>query len=153
MARELGGPEMKRTQRQRLGKNFLDLIEEATHVLRTAPAATLAVYFLGTIPFVLGLLFFWADMSRSPLAPQHLASASLGMALLFFWMKFWQAAFARRVRAQAAGEEFPLFTFRRCVRIFFVQAIIQPLTGLLLLPLALIPTCFRSPGYTRSTKT
>jgi hypothetical protein len=129
---------MKRTQRRQEGKGCLDLIEEATHLLRTAPAATLAVYFLGTIPFVLGLLFFWAEMSRSPLAPQHLAGASLGMALLFFWMKFWQAVFARRVRAQAAGEEFPLFTFRRCVRIFFIQAIIQPL-ALLLLPLALIP--------------
>jgi hypothetical protein len=129
---------MKRTQRQRLGKNSLDLIEEATHVLRTAPAATLAVYFLGTIPFVLGLLFFWADMSRSPLASQHLAGASLGMAVLFFWMKFWQSVFARRVRAQAASEPFPRFTLRVCGRIFFTQAIIQPF-GLLLLPLALIP--------------
>src|SRR5580698_7976778 len=129
---------MKRTQRQRLGKNSLDLIEEATHLLRTAPAATLAVYFLGTIPFVLGLLFFWADMSRSPLASQHLAGASLGMAVLFFWMKFWQSVFARRVRAQAAGEPFPRFTLRASGRMFFTQAIIQPL-GLLLLPLALIP--------------
>src|SRR5580704_5702787 len=129
---------MKRTQQQRDGKSALDLLEEATQLLRTAPAAVLAVYFLGTIPFVLGLLYFWADMSRSPLAPQHLAGASLGMALLFFWMKFWQAVFARRVRAQAAGEEFPPFTFRRCLRTIFVQAIIQPI-GLLLLPLALIP--------------
>ena len=46
-----------------------DLLEEATHLLRTAPAATLAVYYLGAVPFVLGLLYFWADMSRSPFAP------------------------------------------------------------------------------------
>jgi hypothetical protein len=120
------------------GKNAFDLIEEATHLLRTAPAATLAVYYLGAIPFVLGLLFFWADMSRSPLAPQHLAGGSFGVAALFFWMKFWQAVFARRVRAQAARENFLPPGFRRCARIFFTQAIIQP-SGLFVLPLALLP--------------
>lgn len=129
---------MKRTQRRQQGKSTFDLIEEATHLLRATPAATLAVYFLGAIPFVLGLLFFWADMSRSPLAPQHLASASLGMAALFFWMKFWQAIFARRIRAKAAGEPFSPLRFRTCARIFLTQAIIQP-SGLFILPLALIP--------------
>lgn len=129
---------MKRTQRRQQGRSAFDLIEEATHLLRTAPVATLAVYYLGTIPFVLGLLFFWADMSRSPLAPQHLAEASLGLALLFFWMKFSHAAFARRVRAQAAGETLPPPGLRRLTRIFFMQAIIQP-SGLFLLPLASLP--------------
>jgi hypothetical protein len=46
---------MKGKQRQRQSKAVFDLIEEATHLLRTAPAATLAVYYLGAIPFVLGL--------------------------------------------------------------------------------------------------
>src|SRR5580698_1790070 len=104
---------MKRDDKRRQGKSAFDLIEEATHLLRTAPAATLAVYFLGAIPFVLALLFFWADMSRSPLASQHVAGASLGMAVMFCWMKFWQAVFARRVRAQAAGEPFAPLTLRR----------------------------------------
>ena len=126
---------MKPTNRRTHGKTAFDLIEEATHLLRTAPAATLAVYFLGTVPFVLGVLFFWADMSRSPLAPQHLAAGSLGMAALFFWMKFCQAVFARRIRAQAARETYLPPGFRRCARIFFMQAIVQP-SGLFLLPLA-----------------
>lgn len=129
---------MKRNQRRQQGKSALDLIEEATHLLRTAPAGTLAAYFLGAVPFVLGLLFFWADMSRSPLAPQHLAASSLGMAALFFWMKFWQAIFARRIRAQAAGEPFPPLALRRCARIFITQAIVQP-AGLFVLPAALLP--------------
>ena len=87
---------MKRAQRRQLGRGAFDIVEEATHLLRTAPIATLAVYYLGAIPFVLGLLFFWADMSRSPLAPQHISGASFGLALLFFWMKFCQTLFARR---------------------------------------------------------
>ena len=86
---------MKRARRQQCKGSF-DLIEEATHRLRTAPAATLAVYYLGAIPFVLGLLYFWADMSRSPFAGQHLVDSALGLAALFLWMKFWQVIFARR---------------------------------------------------------
>jgi len=129
---------MKRTAWRQQGKGAFDLLEEATHLLRTAPAATLAVYFLGSIPFVLGLLFFWADMSRSPLAPQHLAGASFVLAALFFWMKFCHARFARRLRAQAAGEVFSPAGWRPAVRIFFNQAIIQS-WGLLILPLALVP--------------
>jgi hypothetical protein len=129
---------MKRTQRPEHGRTVFDLIEEATHVLRTAPAATLAVYFAGAIPFVLGFLFFWADMSRSPLAPQHLAEASLGMAALFFWMKFCQAIFARRVRAQVAHEPPAPWKFRTCARILVTQAMVQP-SGLFILPLAIIP--------------
>jgi hypothetical protein len=130
---------MKPAQRRQQGRNAFDVIEEATHLLRTAPAATLAIYYLGTIPFVLGLLFFWADMSRSPLAPQHIGGASFGMALLFFWMKFCQTLFARRLRAQAAREAFLAPDFRRGLRIFFMQGIVQS-TALFLLPVATVLT-------------
>lgn len=128
---------MKAARRRRGGKAALDLIEEATHLLRTAPAATLAVYFVGAIPFVLGALYFWSDMSRSPFADQHLAEASLGVALLFLWLKFWQAMFARRVRAHLASEPMPRWTLRGCWRVFLSQAIAQP-SGLFLIPLSAV---------------
>ncbi len=128
---------MKRARRQQ-GKGAFDLIEEATHLLRTAPAATLAVYYLGAFPFALGFLYFWADMSRSPFASQHLAEATFGMAVLFFWMKFCQVLFARSLRAQITGENFPCLNFRQCARIFLTQTILQPL-GLFLIPFAAVP--------------
>jgi hypothetical protein len=128
---------MKRARRLHCRSAF-DLIEEATQLLRTAPAATLAVYYLGAIPFALGFLFFWADMSRSPFAAQHLSEATFLLSALFLWMKFWQVIFARKVRAQIAAEPLPRWNFRRCARIFLKQATLQPL-GLFVLPLALIP--------------
>ena len=128
---------MKHAQR-RQGKGAFDLIEEAVHLLRTAPLATLAVYYLGAIPFVLGLLFFWADMSRSPFASQHLADASLALAGLFFWMKFCQAVFARHLRAQIAAEPPPALNLRLGARMAITQIILQPF-GLFLIPLSLIP--------------
>jgi hypothetical protein len=129
---------MKRAHRRRDGKPGIELIEEATHLLRSAPMTTLAVYCAGVIPFVLGLLYFWADMSRSPFANQHLAEAALGMTALFLWMKFCQALFVRRIRAQIAGEPMPRWNARQCGRVFLTQAIVQP-SGLFIIPLASIP--------------
>ena len=124
--------------RRQPGKSGFDLIEEATHRLRTAPVATLAVYYLGAIPFVLGLLYFWADMSRSPFAGQHLIDSALGMAGLFLWMKFWQVIFARRLRAHVATEPAPHWTVRRWGRVVLTQAFVQP-SSLFVLPLSLVP--------------
>src|SRR6185437_16020621 len=93
---------------------------------------------LGAIPFVLGLLFFWADMSRNPYAPGHLADASFAVCVLFLWMKFWQVIFARRIRSQIAVEPPMELNFRRVLKIFITQAILQP-SGLFLIPLSSIP--------------
>ncbi len=128
---------MKRGARRDQGKPGLELIEEALHLVRSAPAGTLAMYYLGALPFMLGALWFWADMSRSPFAEQHLESASLGLAALFLWMKFWQGLYARALRAAMGKGQEPLD--RGAVwRMVVTHAALQP-TGLFLLPLALVP--------------
>jgi hypothetical protein len=129
---------MKRANLRRQGKGSIELIEEAIHALRTAPATALAAYYLGSLPFVLGLLFFWADMSRSPFANRHHTEAALGVAALFLWMKFWQSVFAIRLRAHVSGEQPAALDFARCQRIFVSQAALQP-TALFVLPLAAVP--------------
>jgi len=128
---------MKRATPTPETRTSLDLVEEAIDLLRSAPLATLSTYYLGALPFVLGLLFFWADMSRSPFAYQHLAGAALGMAALFVWMKFWHAVFLRRLRAAVTGHA-EAFGPGRAWRTFLAQAALQP-TGLFLLPLSAIP--------------
>ncbi len=115
---------------------MFDLIEETTHLLRTAPLAAFASYYAGAVPFVVGLLFFWADMSRSPFASQHLAQSAFALAALFAWMKFWQAVFARRLRAQLAAEPWPGLGFRRAANMVLTQTILQP-AGLFLIPMSL----------------
>jgi hypothetical protein len=128
---------VKRAERRRQGLAALELIEQAIHQLRAAPPATLASYYLGALPFVLGLLYFWGDMSRSAFAEQHVAGAALGVAALFLWMKFWQAVFARNLRASFAGEPPPPLGFRRGWRILVAQTALQP-SGLFALPLAFV---------------
>ncbi len=129
---------MKPSGRQ-LDKGAIELIEEAVHLLRRAPTAILAGYYAGGLPFVLALLYFWADMSRSPFAYQHLAGGALGLAALFVWMKLCHSIFARQLRALMAGEPLPALSFRSCRRIFISQTALQT-TGLFVLPFSLILT-------------
>ncbi len=115
-----------------------EILEEATHLLRIAPGMTLATYYAGSVPFILGLLYFCEEMSRSPFASQDLVGAALVLAILFLWMKTCQVMYCRQIRAILAAESMPQWSLRRGLRIFFCQSAIQP-TGLFILPLVLIP--------------
>ena len=50
----------------------LELTEQAVALLRRSPFSAWAAYYLGTLPFLLGLLYFWGDMSRDAAASQRL---------------------------------------------------------------------------------
>lgn len=121
----------------------LDLLEEAVYCLRRAPWAHFAIYYLGSIPFVLGLFYFWTDMSYNAGATQRCLGASLGLAGLFVWMKSWQAVWASQLRAHLRGQPPAGWTLRRSVRLILTQTCCQPwwflampVAGLLLLPVA-----------------
>ncbi len=113
----------------------LDLLEESSHLLRALPASAIAYDFIGTLPFVLALLFFWYDMSHGAFAGEHVGLASLGLALLFVWMNVWQSLFALRVRQALDGNPRP----QRTARLIAQQSIVQP-TCLLAVPAAALVT-------------
>jgi len=115
----------------------LQLIEEATHVVRSAPPRALLTYYAGAVPFVVGFLYFSADMSTSPFAAQHAAEAALGVTALFIWMKVCQAAFAQCILAEVAGRPAPSWSLRKAARVAVSQTAIQS-TGLFLTPVAFI---------------
>ena len=83
----------------------LELIEDAIRLLRSLPASTWLVYAAGAVPFGLGGLYFFAEMSQSAFAMRDLPAAALGMALLFGWLKTCQAVFAARMRSQLLAQE------------------------------------------------
>ncbi len=115
----------------------LSLLDEAAHRLRAAPAATLGIYYAATLPFLLALLYFWADMSRSADAAERGTALALGLALLFVAMKIGQTVFVARLRAQFAGRPPERWTMARLARAAFVQTVWQP-TGLFVLAVSLI---------------
>ncbi len=116
-------------------KSAILIIEEAVHILRSSPIALLFSYYLGSIPFVLGLLYFWADMSRSAKAHEYGAVAALGLAVLFVWMKYWHMVFALRVRSRLAGEPELTWSVSRILSIIATQTLIQS-TRLIIMPIA-----------------
>jgi hypothetical protein len=129
-----------KTERKRIqGKRATELIEEAMHLLRRCPAAVLLLYCIGALPFAMGLLFFWSDMSHSGFAWQHETTASLGMVILFVWLKFWQAIFVTRLRAHFTSRPDAPWSFRRIALLLVVQVTLQPI-GLFLLPVAAVLT-------------
>ena len=85
-----------RTHRQ-AGRGALELLEEAVHLLRLVPAGVLLTYYVGALPFVLALLYYWADMSRGSFAADRAGAGAFVLALIFLWMKTWQAVFAAQL--------------------------------------------------------
>jgi len=129
----------------------IGLMEESVHLLRHAPAGTLAIYFAGCFPFVLGLLFFWAHMTWFAPSPGSVAWSALGLAGLFAVMKGAQAEFCTRLLAQRLGVAPASLTVRRFFRVVAVQTRVQawglllvPLAGLLLVPFAWVYAYFQS---------
>ncbi len=127
---------MKRKRLQE-EKGPVELVEEAIHLLRLAPGAALIGYYVGTLPFVLALLFFWSDMARSAFAQERLIPGVGALGVLFVWMKCWHGVFAGRLLAQLCGEPPPRLKFSWLLRVALHQAIVQPI-GLFLLPAALV---------------
>lgn len=115
------------------------LIDESIHRLRVAPPGTLTVYYVGTLPFILALLYFWADQGHNPDAEAHGSGAALGLALLFLWMKICQAVFAARLSASIRRQVSAPWTWTRLARLAVAQTALQP-SGLFALPIAAVLT-------------
>ncbi len=126
---------------QNIAKPGFEIIEEVFYLLRSTPGTLLASYYVGTLPFVLAILYFWADMSQSAYAQQHLPTGALGLALLFVWMKTWHSIYASGLidtlseSAPDSKNIGPVSFIRRAARQAFLQT-----TGLFTLPLALLIT-------------
>jgi hypothetical protein len=121
------------------GPSALDLLEEATHLVRHAPPRALLAYYLGAIPFALIGLYFWADMSCGAFAQRQCPAFALGMALLFLWLKFWQTVFTSALRARLTLTPEPPWNAPRIWRVIVIQGIVQP-SRLFLLPITFIAT-------------
>jgi hypothetical protein len=121
---------------QSKGKPPLELLEEAIHLLRNAPAGAVLSYLTGSAPLLLALLFFLSEMTRNPFAREQLAVESLGVAALFVWKRIWQAVFAAQLHGQLSGSGFAI---RRLPLLIVVQCALQPLR-LIALPVSLLMT-------------
>jgi len=118
-------------------KSGLEIAEEAIRMVRFAPIEILAVYYLGSLPFVMGLITFWAAMERSANAYRSLPFGALLLALLFIWMKTWQARYCRLLLTRLRGAEPAPWPIRAFLRNASMQGYLHA-TGFIVLPIATI---------------
>ncbi len=97
----------------------------------------LVSYYLGSVPFIIGLLYFWGDMSHNAFAGRNCAAASFGMALLFIWMKCWQTVFAVTIRNSIHKVQAGPWPLTRMTSLIATQSLIQS-TSFFVLPLAFV---------------
>ena len=124
-------------KRDQAARPALELIDGAVHLLRSDPVRLLAPYYIGACPFVLAVLFFWADMSHDAFAPQRLGAGAWLLTLLFFWMKAWQALFCAGIWGRLGSGNPEPWSAGMLARMIGGQIILQPL-GLFLIPLSVI---------------
>ncbi len=129
-------PKMKH-KTMRTEPRAMVLIEQAIHLLRRNNWITLSEYYLGTLPFVLGLLYFWSDMSGNPMAIWYCGPSAAGVALLFIWMKLWHVRFCRRLLCQLQNAAPEKWTWKRTFSTVARQTALHS-TGVVMLPLAFI---------------
>ncbi|MDF1657920.1 MAG: hypothetical protein P1U58_09930 [Verrucomicrobiales bacterium] len=135
----------RRKKARRAEKSALQILEESFHLLRTIDLRYFWLFYLGAVPFVVVLLYFAADMSRSSLAGESMLVSSLIMTALYFWLRFSQAIFCRglwkTIQPESDLIDRPVDRFKQLAALFIVQAFQIPLLviGLLLaLPLGWI---------------
>lgn len=119
------------------GPSAVHLVEEAVHLLRRAPVSTWAIYALGSCPWVLGLLFFWAHTTWFAPSSSTIAWSALGLALLFVGLKTMQAEFCGRLLAQRLGAPVPTWETKRLLRLASLQARLQ-CWGIVAVPISLV---------------
>jgi len=112
-------------------------MNEGLYLLRAGGAEAALYYYLGSIPFMLVMLFFWSDMARSGFALQHMVLESLLLACLFSWMKVWQAIFSRRLHELRTGNNPTKITVKHWFKVLVNQVTVQP-WGLLFIPLSML---------------
>lgn len=83
----------RRVKKRRKESGAMQILEEAFHLVRTAGVKAYWRYYLGAVPWALGLLYFSADMGRSSLAARDAAFLSIALAGIYLWMRTMQASF------------------------------------------------------------
>jgi hypothetical protein len=122
-------------------RGAIDLLEESIGLLRSAPLSAHVMYLAGAVPFILALLYFFNDMTRSPFAGEHLATSALLLAALFIWKNVWQALFTARLYgtlSPGSGAGPNLF------RLIFIVAALQPVSLIAPLPFPWLVAFFRN---------
>ncbi|MBF0225240.1 MAG: hypothetical protein HQK76_07265 [Desulfobacterales bacterium] len=119
------------------GRKALDIIEQAVSLLKSSPVEHLTIYYVGTVPFFLGVIYFWIDFSTSPFAYAYCGISSFWIGLLFIWMKFFHSIYTINMLSFIGINPYKTWSIKRIISMFSNQTLIHA-TGLIVLPVSLV---------------
>jgi hypothetical protein len=134
-------------------RTALALIEEAIQLLRASPAIVFALYSAGTVPFMLALFNFCAEMSYGRNAGENCASSAIALALTYAWMKGLQAFCCRELIRVYTGNTNHWWKPTTLLAIWSRQTTLQPF-GFFIKPLAwllIFPVAYASAFFQNLT--
>ena len=105
----------------------VDCLEESFHVLRVNCFSLLPIYCLGTIPFVLGVIYFINDMCQRSDAKFIVPEYAFFMALLFLWKNFFQTLFCGKLMDKLTMRIPQKLIMKDYLKILLYQGIVQPI--------------------------
>ncbi|MBN1904918.1 MAG: DUF4129 domain-containing protein [Deltaproteobacteria bacterium] len=120
-------------------KSALEIVEEASFVLKHHFSATLPIYYIGALPFVLAFSYFWTDMSHSAFARDHIIPESLLLAVLYVWMKCWHAVYCQKMLSIIRVQPTPGWSYKQLLKLISSQTFISG-SAVFIMPLAMITT-------------
>ena len=119
------------------------LAEEGLQLLFRAGLVPYVTYLVGTLPFLIGAIYYWSAMIHSAEAHSFASTGALGLALLYGWMTTLQSRFGQHLRETLIDSELSPWTFGAFFRTMCRQASIQatvivvyPISALTLIPMA-----------------
>ncbi len=121
----------RRKRRSETETGAVQVLEEAFCLLRSVDLKLYWYFYSGTVPFVIGLLYFTADMSRSGLAREDAAFVAGIMVFLYVWMRVCQARFCdglwNFLSPKTGSDERKRLRFRSLAALLFLHSIQGPL--------------------------
>ena len=139
----------RRIRKKRSEVAAMQILEEAFHLIRTTEAGAFWRYYIGAVPWAVGLLYFIADMGRSSHAGRDAALAALILTGLYFWMRICQARFCAALWARLDPGGNPRLTRGERFRALGALALCQSLQ----VPLLVIGLFFAIPlGWILATQ-
>lgn len=120
-------------------KTALEIVEEASFVMKHHYSTILPIYYIGTLPFVLAFSYFWTDMSHGAFARDHIVPESLLLVVLFVWMKCWQAVYCNKMLSIIRVQSAPGWPIKQVLRLISSQAFFSA-SAVFIMPIAMITT-------------
>ncbi len=100
----------------------MELIDESVTLFVRLPKYLLAIYYLGALPFCVGVIYFWHDCRKS-LDGSTIAPEALFLTASYILMKVSQAIFCRLMYCHLSGEEDDSWTVYRVMNIAVIQTV------------------------------